>query len=314
LLNFPRCLSILLLQTNKTDNNALDIDLKRFNRNIIGKKNLSLVNCQETPWSSESDSENESELSVEQNNQTVVLKNDSSEQKTGSVKKLVDQEVDVVKKSEIKDDLGKKLHSAKKSRNGKDNDSRKKTDGRTVVGNNESLKKSKPEEELGGVEKSEVEKDSSVNVDSEKERDATNAISSIISTVEIKNTLDEDAKNKKSLLARLEVVRQRTIKKIKEPVEKPPRRQSTYKKSPKVTKKKQTKKKEVKPEENTDEEAQKLVKGLAQRGIHLVPNKSPYKAKEVEKPPLPVESVESYCTFDRRTYEDFEVATHEEKN
>jgi hypothetical protein len=26
LLNFPRCLSILLLQTSKTDNNALDID------------------------------------------------------------------------------------------------------------------------------------------------------------------------------------------------------------------------------------------------------------------------------------------------
>jgi hypothetical protein len=26
LLNFPRCLSILLLQTGKTDNNALDID------------------------------------------------------------------------------------------------------------------------------------------------------------------------------------------------------------------------------------------------------------------------------------------------
>jgi hypothetical protein len=300
-------------ETKKSEKRNCREHLKRFNRNVIGKKNLSLVNCQETPWSSESDSENESELSVEQNNQTVVLKNDSSEQKTGSVKKVVDQEVDVVKKSEIKDNLEKELHSAKKSRSGKDNDSRKKTDGRTVVGNNESLKKSKREEEIGGVEKSEVEKDSSVNVDSEKERDATNAISSIISTVEIKNTLDEDAKNKKSLLARLEVVRQRTIKKIKEPVEKPPRRQSTYKKSPKVTKKKQTKKKEVKPEENTDEEAQKLVKGLAQRGIHLVPNKSPYKAKEVEKPPLPVESVESDCTFDRRTYEDFEVATHEEK-
>jgi hypothetical protein len=27
LLNFPRCLSILQLQTNKTDNNALDIDV-----------------------------------------------------------------------------------------------------------------------------------------------------------------------------------------------------------------------------------------------------------------------------------------------
>jgi hypothetical protein len=26
LLNFPRCLSILLLQTSKTDNNVLDID------------------------------------------------------------------------------------------------------------------------------------------------------------------------------------------------------------------------------------------------------------------------------------------------
>jgi hypothetical protein len=26
LLNFPRCLSILLLQTSKTDNNGLDID------------------------------------------------------------------------------------------------------------------------------------------------------------------------------------------------------------------------------------------------------------------------------------------------
>jgi hypothetical protein len=26
LLNFPRCLSILLMQTSKTDNNALDID------------------------------------------------------------------------------------------------------------------------------------------------------------------------------------------------------------------------------------------------------------------------------------------------
>jgi hypothetical protein len=26
LLNFPQCLSILLLQTSKTDNNALDID------------------------------------------------------------------------------------------------------------------------------------------------------------------------------------------------------------------------------------------------------------------------------------------------
>jgi hypothetical protein len=26
LLNFPRCLSILLLKTSKTDNNALDID------------------------------------------------------------------------------------------------------------------------------------------------------------------------------------------------------------------------------------------------------------------------------------------------
>jgi hypothetical protein len=26
LLNFPRCLSILLLQSKKTDNNALDID------------------------------------------------------------------------------------------------------------------------------------------------------------------------------------------------------------------------------------------------------------------------------------------------
>jgi hypothetical protein len=26
LLNFPRCLIILLLQTSKTDNNALDID------------------------------------------------------------------------------------------------------------------------------------------------------------------------------------------------------------------------------------------------------------------------------------------------
>jgi hypothetical protein len=26
LLNFPRCLSIILLQTSKTDNNALDID------------------------------------------------------------------------------------------------------------------------------------------------------------------------------------------------------------------------------------------------------------------------------------------------
>jgi hypothetical protein len=26
LLNFPRCLSILILQTSKTDNNALDID------------------------------------------------------------------------------------------------------------------------------------------------------------------------------------------------------------------------------------------------------------------------------------------------
>jgi hypothetical protein len=26
LLNFPRCLSILLLQTGKTDNNTLDID------------------------------------------------------------------------------------------------------------------------------------------------------------------------------------------------------------------------------------------------------------------------------------------------
>jgi hypothetical protein len=34
LLNFPRCLTILLLETNKTDNNALDIDaiynLKHF--------------------------------------------------------------------------------------------------------------------------------------------------------------------------------------------------------------------------------------------------------------------------------------------
>jgi hypothetical protein len=26
MLNFPRCLSVLLLQTSKTDNNALDID------------------------------------------------------------------------------------------------------------------------------------------------------------------------------------------------------------------------------------------------------------------------------------------------
>jgi hypothetical protein len=26
LLNFPRCLSVLLLQTSKTDNNALDIE------------------------------------------------------------------------------------------------------------------------------------------------------------------------------------------------------------------------------------------------------------------------------------------------
>jgi hypothetical protein len=41
LLNFPRCVSIFLLQTSKTDNNALDIDgiynLKLF---LIKKKSV----------------------------------------------------------------------------------------------------------------------------------------------------------------------------------------------------------------------------------------------------------------------------------
>jgi hypothetical protein len=38
LMNFPRCLSILLLQTSKTDNNALDIT--RFITSNLEKHNL----------------------------------------------------------------------------------------------------------------------------------------------------------------------------------------------------------------------------------------------------------------------------------
>jgi hypothetical protein len=39
LLNFPRCLSLLLLQTSKFDNNALDIDAV-FNLKLKKKRNL----------------------------------------------------------------------------------------------------------------------------------------------------------------------------------------------------------------------------------------------------------------------------------
>jgi hypothetical protein len=46
MLNFPRCLSILLLQTSKTDNNALDIDaiynLKLKKHNLIQQTALQL--------------------------------------------------------------------------------------------------------------------------------------------------------------------------------------------------------------------------------------------------------------------------------
>jgi hypothetical protein len=41
LLNFPRCLSILLLQTSKPDNNALDIDaIYNLKLNLIQETTL----------------------------------------------------------------------------------------------------------------------------------------------------------------------------------------------------------------------------------------------------------------------------------
>jgi hypothetical protein len=50
LLNFPRCVSILLLQTSKTDNNALDIDaiynLKLRKHNLIQQIKLNA----KFPW------------------------------------------------------------------------------------------------------------------------------------------------------------------------------------------------------------------------------------------------------------------------
>jgi hypothetical protein len=49
LLNFPRCQSILLLQTSKTDNNALDIDaiynLKLGKHNLINRQLYYQIKC-----------------------------------------------------------------------------------------------------------------------------------------------------------------------------------------------------------------------------------------------------------------------------
>ncbi|XP_063907156.1 proteoglycan 4-like [Zophobas morio] len=141
----------------------------------------------------------------------------------------------------------------------------------------------------------------------------TTAIKDIISNVEVKSTLDEETR-KKNLLSQLEEKRQRTIQKIKNP-EEPKKaargRKKTEKtpKTPKATKRK-AKKKVVSTEENTDEEAQKLVTNLAERGIHLVHNKTPKKTEVKESETQENESEE---TFDTRTYEDEEIVEHNSK-
>ncbi|EEZ97475.1 transcription initiation factor TFIID subunit 3 [Tribolium castaneum] len=140
-----------------------------------------------------------------------------------------------------------------------------------------------------------------------KQTDDTSSINNILNEVQVKSTFDEE-KRKKDILAQLEVVRKRTIDKIKKTTRKAPVRNNRKNaKTPKVPRKKPAKKQPVE-EKVEDEEAQKLIHGLAERGIHLVQNKTPQKVKEQT-----LESDVSCPTFDRKIYQDVESVVHSDK-
>jgi hypothetical protein len=50
LLNFPQCLSILLLQTSKTDNSALDIDASNLEKHNLIKHSFTTKLNAKFPW------------------------------------------------------------------------------------------------------------------------------------------------------------------------------------------------------------------------------------------------------------------------
>lgn len=143
-----------------------------------------------------------------------------------------------------------------------------------------------------------------------------NKICKILQNIEIKKTLDDDdddKANKTKLLSDLEKVRKRTVEYIKKAPHqrskrgRKPGQNKTKKpppppKTPKIPNKKAASAKKNNKEEKSKEsdEADKLVKGLAQRGIHLVPNKTPTKKEEIVE------------EFDRKTYNTVEVVKYDE--
>ncbi|XP_044261882.1 uncharacterized protein LOC123009557 isoform X2 [Tribolium madens] len=136
----------------------------------------------------------------------------------------------------------------------------------------------------------------------------TSSINNIINEVPVKDTLDEEAR-KKDILTQLEIVRKRTIDKIKNPPKaaRKPRTSRKTAKTPKVGRRKSVKKEAVE-----DAEAQKLIHGLAERGIHLVQNKSPQKVNQEECLDSP-KSDSSGPNFDKKIYQDLESVVHSDK-